>query len=63
VNVTKIYYKHFCKCHSVPPVQPLYANKNFLKREKNLKSQTPQMSSNLKRVGRCTGAGAGDGAQ
>jgi hypothetical protein len=21
VNPTKIYYKHFCKCHTVPPVQ------------------------------------------
>jgi hypothetical protein len=21
VNLTKIYYKHFCKCHSVSPVQ------------------------------------------
>jgi hypothetical protein len=22
VNLTKIYCKHFCKCHNVPPVQP-----------------------------------------
>jgi hypothetical protein len=21
INLTKIYCKHFCKCHNVPPVQ------------------------------------------
>jgi hypothetical protein len=21
VNLTKIYCKHFCKCHNVPPIQ------------------------------------------
>jgi hypothetical protein len=29
VNLTKIYCKHFCKCHNVPPEQ-LYDN-NFFK--------------------------------
>jgi hypothetical protein len=33
VNSTKIYCKHFCKCHSGPPVQ-LYYNKNYNKKIK-----------------------------
>jgi hypothetical protein len=27
VNLIKIYCKHICKCHSVPPVQLSYTNK------------------------------------
>jgi hypothetical protein len=28
VNLTKMYCKHFYKCHNVPPVQKQYDNKN-----------------------------------
>jgi hypothetical protein len=34
VNLTKIYCKHLCKCHHVPPVQQYYDNKNKLKIKK-----------------------------
>jgi hypothetical protein len=34
VNLTGIYFKHFCKCHNVPPVQQLYDNKNIKKERK-----------------------------
>jgi hypothetical protein len=27
MNLTKIYCKHSCKCHNVPPVQQLYGDK------------------------------------
>jgi hypothetical protein len=29
VNLTKIYYRHLCKCYSVPPEQQ-YGNKNSI---------------------------------
>jgi hypothetical protein len=28
VNLTKIYCKHFCKCHDGPPAQQPYDNQN-----------------------------------
>jgi hypothetical protein len=39
VNLTKIYYKHICKYHSISPVQLLYANKKF----KNFKNGLPKL--------------------
>jgi hypothetical protein len=29
-NSTMIYYKNFCKCHSVPPVQQYHDNKKLI---------------------------------
>jgi ribosomal protein L44E len=40
VNLTKIYCKHFCKYHNVPPVQEQYDNKNkILKRRLDRKKE------------------------
>jgi hypothetical protein len=35
VNSITIYYKNFCKCHNVPPVQQYNDNKKFKKKERN----------------------------
>jgi hypothetical protein len=49
VNLTKIYCKHFCKCHNMPPAQQ-YDNKNNNEWAKNFDGyplkENKQMANN-----------------